>query len=350
MKRNIAKTIIFLLIFFILFIIINHLLWIAPTPISEFYKEEKNSLDIVYIGASNAFISFNNLLAYDLYGYTTGLLAANTQPFGLTKYLIIESEKYQKPSLYVIDIARVINTMDEYIGENIRTTVDSMKFSQNRINAINDILRYKKEISKKEYINYYLSFFMYHNIWKSLTKRTILGDSSLYKGFRMDEMTVSCEPQESYKWKTDVEKLGRENEQILLDLINFIKENKLNVLFVIPVRCFKEEKAQEKLNHASQLITDNGFKVINFNTLNDFKYIDFNKDLYNENHINIYGSTKYTLYFAKFLKEHYDLPNHKKDEQYSSWNEEYERLKTSFNELTNQNFTDLVEEYNYIAK
>ena len=108
------------------------------------------------------------------------------------------------------------------------------------------------------------------------------------------------------------------------------------------------KKSQEKMNDAIRIIKDNGFEVINFNALEDFKYIDFNTDLYNENHINIYGSTKYTLYFAKYLKERYNLPNHKEDKNYNSWNKEYERFKIDFNKLTNKNFKDVVEEYSYI--
>ena len=342
--KKITKIIIFAIIFFLIFFIVDHILWIAPTPVSEFYKEKENSLDIVYIGSSNTFTSFNNLLAYDLYGYKTGFLAANSQAFGLAKYLIIESEKYQNPSLYVIDIAKVVDTMDKFSGENIRETVDSMKFSKNRIEAINEILSYKKEINKKEYINYYFSFFMYHNRWKNMTKRTIVGDDSMYKGFRFDEMTSSCKPQDSYEWKNDLEKLDGENEKILLDLIKLIKDRKLNVLFVVPVRCFNEEKAQEKMNYAIKIIEDNGFKVINFNKLDDFKSIDFKTDLYNGAHINVYGSTKYTLYFAKYLKENYNLPNHKIDEQDSSWNDEYERFKNDFKKLTGKDFDTILKE------
>ena len=342
--KKIIKTIIFLTILCILFIAVYHIFWIAPSSISEFYKEKENSLDIVYIGASNAFTSFNNLLAYDLYGYKTGFLAANSQAFGFAKYLVIESEKYQKPSLYIIDLAKVVDTMDKFTGENIRGTVDTMKFSKNRIDAINEMLSYKKEISKSEYINYYFSFLMYHNRWKHLSNQTIIGNEASYKGFLFNDMTASCKPQDSYEWKNDLEKLDGENEKILLDLIKLIKDRKLNVLFVVPVRCFNEEKAQEKMNYAIKIIEDNGFKVINFNKLDDFKSIDFKTDLYNGAHINVYGSTKYTLYFAKYLKENYNLPNHKIDEQDSSWNDEYERFKNDFKKLTGKDFDTILKE------
>ena len=74
-------------------------------------------------------------------------------------------------------------------------------------------------------------------------------------------------------------------------------------------------------------------------------HINFENNLYNNDHLNIYGSTKYTLYFAKYLKEHYDLPDHRDDKNYASWNKEYERLKTDFNKLTKKNYDDILNEY-----
>ena len=126
----------------------------------------------------------------------------------------------------------------------------------------------------------------------------------------------------------------------MIELIKYIKSNNLNVLFVIPKRCFEETEIKQ-LNNASKIIKQNELDIINFNTLDDFK-VDFNMDFYNRAHLNVYGSTKYTLYFSKYLKENYKLKNHKEDEKYSSWNSEYERFKIDFNKLTGKKFDELI--------
>ncbi len=341
MKRRIIKIITFILIFCMLMYCLVKLLWYPPSSISYFYKEPKNSLDVVYIGSSNVFIQFNTVLAYNLYGYTTGLLSTDAQPFVLTKYLIEESEKYQKPSLYIVDLAKVADVVDTFNDYGLRRTIDSMKFSQNRLDAIDEMLSYKSDIDKKEYINYYFSFFFYHNKWKRISKDNIIGNNDYYKGYLFDKERVAVEDIEFKKWINNREKLPEESEKVLNELIEYIRKNNINVLFTVPKRNF-DEKINLSINEAIDIIKQNGLNVINFNTLEDFNNIDFSKDFYNEAHLNVYGATKFTLYFSKYLKENYNLENHRGDSNYSSWDKEYERLKQSYKNITGKEFEELL--------
>ena len=347
MLKKLIKSILFLIIFCVLFYSIFNILWLDKFTngyfhIESFYKEPQNSLDIVYVGASNVYTSFNTVLAYDLYGYTTGVLSAGNQPFPLIKYLIKESEKSQNPKLYIIDIVRLVDDLNSISDENMRKSVDCMNFSANRIDAINELLSYK-HVDKSNYINYYLSFFIYHNGWKNISKNNFLNDTSVYNGYLFQKKHTKTDPQKPYIWKDTFVNLPPENKQVLINLIDFIKSSNLNVLFVITPRTYKDEE-NDILNDAISVINENNLDIINFNTLEDFK-IDFSKDLYNSGHLNVYGATKYTLYFSKYLKEHYDLPDHRNDPKYASWNSEYERFKQSFKSLTKKDFDKLLDEY-----
>ena len=186
---------------------------------------------------------------------------------------------------------------------------------------------------------------MYHNRWKDISKSTFLGNKYLYKGYQISELTVLTKPQQEYLWDKDEIQLSESNKKILLDLIDYIKLEKLNVLFVVPKRCFDLEN-QQMLNNAISIIEKNNLKVINFNTLEDFnKIINFDTDLYNESHLNVYGSTKFSLYFSKYLKENYNLKDRRIEGVYDSWNSEYDRLKETFNTMTGRNFDDMLVEY-----
>ena len=189
--KKVIKSIIFLLILCIFFYNIINIFWLEKNSISYFYEEPKNSLDIAYIGSSTVFCHFNSVLAYDLYGFTTGILASPAQPFILTKYVMDECEKYQKPKLYIIDIYQLASELNKYYEEvNLRDVTDAMKFSRNRTNAIKAFLEpldlgennpnYK---SGDNYINYEFSFLLYHNMWKHLSNKNFVGSLDLYKGF-----------------------------------------------------------------------------------------------------------------------------------------------------------------------
>ena len=84
------------------------------------YHEPRNSIDIAYVGSSNAYTSFNTVLAYNMYGFKTSLISFDAQPFDYIKYLIKETEKYQKPKLYIIDIAKLPDKIDSYTDIDIR--------------------------------------------------------------------------------------------------------------------------------------------------------------------------------------------------------------------------------------
>ena len=176
--KKVIKTIIFLFIFGILFRLVFGILWVR-TPIRDFYKEPRNSLDVVYLGSSNAYAHFNTTLAYQKYGFTTGIMAADAMPFLMVEYLIKESEKYQSPNLYVIDIARVADEFGNHSEGDIRKSTDSMRFSYNRIQAINEILSYT-DIKKSDYINYYLSYTLYHDRWEDFLRGNLKDENYLY--------------------------------------------------------------------------------------------------------------------------------------------------------------------------
>ena len=342
--KKFIKACIFILIFAILLYLVIKMLWLEKTSISKFYEEPQNSLDVIYIGSSNAYKQFNTVLAYDLYGYTTGMLSTDNQMFAMTKYMIKEARKYQNPSVYVIDIAKIADDFSSYTEGDLRKTLDSMKFSKNRTDAINETLSYRENVTKRDYINFYFSFFMYHNTMKEFPTTNMTGVKNLYKGFFLDKSNVKKEKQKEFYWSNQISNLQEENRKILENLIQYIKEENLNVIFVVPKRYFDTD-LNEKMNDAIQIIEENNLKVMNLNKIEEYDVIDYETDYYNKWHLNIAGSTKSTMLFAKYLKENYDLPNHKEDSAYESWKEEYERFKEDYKMLTENDFEEKLEIY-----
>lgn len=338
--KTILKVIFFTVIFCFLFYYVSNVLWINKTAVAYFYDEPKNSIDVAYIGSSNVYTAFNSTLAFDTYGFTTGMMSTAAQPFMDVKYLMKEVLSTQNPRLFVIDIARIGIDNDTYKEEDYRRTQDSMAFSKNRFEAINDFLK-TKNIPEDEYIDYYLSFFMYHNRWKNVTKESFKGEDYYFKGYVCSKNTVQTISQPNNIWIDEEEKLQESNEKVLNELIDYIKEKNLNVLFIVPVKYYNNEGIIRKTNYAIRILEENNLKVLNLNKEKDIK-INFSTDLYNANHLNVYGATKNTLYFSEYLKENYDLPDHRNDKNYNSWKEEYKRFKKQYKKLTKNNFDDLL--------
>lgn len=337
--KNLIKVICFVIIFCILWDLIFSIIWIQDNSIKEFYKEPKDSLDVLYFGSSNAYAHFNTVLAYDTHGFTTGMLSSDSQPFSAIKYLIKEGRKYQNPNVYVIDITYI--TVDlKYPSEgDIRKVTDSMRFTQNRIDAINEMTD-QIGVSKKDRTKYYFSFLTYHNSWQYLGKYSFFNEN-LYKGHILSDTTVEVKPQPNFKWMSySDEPLKDENAKILQDLIDYVEQENLEVLFLIPPKTYTKTQIS-MLNNATKIIEDNNYKVIN--GCNENIDIDYSNDFYNPGHLNVYGATKFTLWMSEYLEDNYKLNNHKNDNKYKSWDKEYKKYKESFNKLTNLNFDTLLE-------
>ena len=87
--KKLIKSGLFLAIFCFLWSIVFNVLGLAKTPIGQFYKEKKDTVDVMYIGSSNVYTHFNTVLAYNLYGFTTGMLSTDTQNFLFVYYIYV---------------------------------------------------------------------------------------------------------------------------------------------------------------------------------------------------------------------------------------------------------------------
>lgn len=333
--KKFIKGLIFILIFVVIWHNVFSVLWLTPNSIREVYKEPKNSIDVAYFGASNAYAHFNTTLAYHDYGFTTAMMSSDTQPFIGVKFLLEEVRKRQNPEVYVIDISSAYEIPLE--EGTIRNITDSLKFSSNRNDAIKYLLT-RSTIPQEDYINYYFSFLTYHNVYKGVNKYKYK-NLNLYKGFLFSNLTAVVEPQVKTEWVNDTKKLPLDISEGMDDLISYIKDNNLNVLFVLSPKVYSLENMQI-LNKIIEKIKYNDLKVLNLNNVD--LNIDYSHDYYNFAHLNIWGSTKMTEYLAKYLNDNYNLEDHRNDKKYASWSKEYERLKKNYKILTEKDFDDLI--------
>ncbi len=338
--KNFVKFILFILLGIFIWHCVFKVLWIEENGINSFYEDSEIPMDVIFLGASNAFWQFNTVLAFHEYGFATGMLATGGQSFVATEFLLKEAQKYQNPNVYVIDINNIAVGIDFFEEGIIRKVTDNMKFSKNKLDTIETLLKYTP-LEKDEYINYYLSFLTYHNSWKSVNINNFK-NMTMFKGYFFDSSMIENEPFSKTVWCDNEEKIDDNNEEVLLHLIDYIKENKLEVLFIIPPRTFGDSHCA-KLNYAKRILEENDFKVLNFSEGNEMN-IDFQHDLVNEAHLNVYGATKYTVYLGNYLSANYHLKKHTNDNKYLSWQNEYERFKDTFKEISGTDFESLVQE------
>lgn len=287
--------------------------------------KEEGPLDMVYVGASAAYTSWQPLKAWNDCGFTSYTYATGGLPTESIKHYIEEVLKTQNPELFVVD-ARTFLLWDENATAKIRYGTDSMGYSLNRFSLVKDFLD-NRVVEDEEALSYYLQIVKYHSNYKAVLageENWNLIDNrqiSKYKGWTF--MEYHCPLETPYDFETDQsEELQEENRQILDDLLSYCKEKELKLLFVVyPYSISRED--QMKYNTLQKIVEEAGFDFFNTNFYYAEMNLDFQTDFNDCNHLNCFGAEKYTEFFEKYLVENYSLPNHKGEEEFSAWDELY---------------------------
>lgn len=291
---------------------------------SGFYTERKNSLDVICLGGSALGEYYEPLRAFEKEGiasYDYGVQGIQAESY---KYLIKEALKTQSPKLIVIDArAFQYRELERRPKEaDYRYVASGLKMSQNKIDFINDNI---EKYLQQDPTSYYFDLMKYHRNLKNekiddQLKMAYGKYHNPWKGFfQLVEIWTKFENREKQQTEERVV-LADESKEILLDLLEFLPTTDCEYLFVVSPYV-QTEWQKKKYNYIEDIIREHGYEFVDFNDYYEEIDLDFTTDFYDQNHVNIFGSEKFTDFFAKYLKEHYELPNRRNEGAYLDWYE-----------------------------
>lgn len=299
----------------------------------QFYALEDNSVDVIYFGPSVTQRAFVTPLAYHDYGVAECSIASGTQPFVLTRYLIEETLKTQDPKLFIVELKNTCKGSERMSDVALRRIVDNMKCSQTRIDAINAAVDYSQganesiDMSKN---SYYFPILKYHSRWNPSLAPHYSNNIYYFKGYTLDAgVCFGIEPIKARPYDSSYKvPIPAENEPVLNDFLDYCDTLDQDVLFVISP--YEEtEEGMGKFNYTTSIIESRGYEVLNFLPPEKRAEVGIEDDTcyYNNEHLNYYGSLKYTKYLSDYIKANYGIPDRSGDGRHESWNEDYEELQ-----------------------
>ena len=325
--KSFLKALVFLVLFGLIFNYVFSVLWLrglnGSETIQNFYQETA-SIDVIYIGSSVIYNSFIAPQAFHDHGIAVYPLAAAAMPFRAVKPLISECQKSQSPMLYIIDIRTLPSNYDEV---RLREIADSMRFSWNRLHAIQYMLELSPE--KQDITPFVFSFIKYHSHWTNLTQEDFNNEPQTYRSYAYRDTVESFKkPNYNLTPKTPKKGLADIKLEALNDLLDYLNTLDAEVLFaVIPFHSTSMTKGYlYSLEQAITIIRQRGFTLVDFNLDYDAIGINFKTDYADPSHMNYKGAKKYTAYLSRYLKAHYDLPDRRDDPAYSGLEADYQRL------------------------
>ncbi len=335
------SSLLFCLIFIAMLVSLTYVLRVdsdVKTRLAGFYAEEEDTIDVLVMGSSAIGPYYAAPLVWEEYGYTSYPVSTNIQQPKAIIHLLKEALKYQHPKVVVIELRMFCieqSTFDtsSSVELGIRGVTDSMKYSINRINTINAFVD-----DKEQRFSYYFDIAKYHSNWKSnLRGSNILAywnfeNKDQLKGQLIVPMLEQFEQQANVNIEGFME---FPQEQHLRELLEFGKQNDLELLFVVSPRVSVGEEEGKMYNSMEAITSEYNYNFINYNEKYDELGVDFLMDFYNESHMNINGAEKYTRHLGAYMKETYNLESKKEDSSYAEWDSSYEKWRTRADKAKN---------------
>lgn len=258
-------------------------------------SENENSIDVVVIGDSEAYRSIIPPEMYRKYGFTSYVAASPAQKTYQSYDMLEAVLERQKPRVCILEP---------------------------------NVLFRDYSIVSSVWPRFERTFpiFKYHNAWKGVFDSDYKYDDlsfDSFKGYRYID-SVKATKNVNYMVQTDsTEPISTSNINDFRRICELCKKNDIKLL-VLRTPSIKNWN-YAKYDAVRQLAEKYKVKFIDLNMDNSIG-IDWTQDTYDKgDHLNYSGAEKVTNFLGAYLDKRYDLPDHRGDKEYASWEKSVEK-------------------------
>lgn len=300
--------------------------------LKAFYLEDDNSLDVVFMGASEAYSDIAPGHIYDKYHLTSYIFATQSNSILNYKAQLKNILSKQNPGLVVIELNGALyddNDNETTKESNLRNYADNVPLDPVKVEWL-------AENIGADSLEYVFPLMKYHGVWQDfpndMTYQKTVWEDKLrgycYLKGMLNEATIFQSTQRSMndslaQSANSKQPLGVLEEQTLRELLQFCRdENLTNVVFVrFPHIVVRRTWARfERANTVGDIVREYGFDFLNFEQTYDQTDLDEKTDFYNLDHLNVYGQKKFSDYLIETLQSRYQLaPRALTAEQQQKW-------------------------------
>ncbi len=333
MKKRVFKILIILIIFIMIFIFLNRLLkpkyattLVEGSMISSYYNEPKDH-EVIFIGDCEVYANFSPMKMYEEEGIKAYVRGSSQQLIWQSYYILKETLKYETPKVVVLNVnsLRYGKDSSEVSEAYNRLMIDNMKWSKEKIDLINESMT-----DEESFISYVFPILRYHSRFDELTKEDFeylfKNKDNTYNGFLVNK---NVKPAGNLPTVRTLASYDFPDECIdfLEKIVKLCNENKIK-LVLIKAPSLYPHWYDEYNENIENFAKENNIDFYNLLEKKDEIGLDYSTDTYDGGlHLNFYGAEKLSKYFAKILKENYDLTYFSGDEAYNKKLEEYRKLR-----------------------
>ncbi|PHV70331.1 hypothetical protein CS063_10590 [Sporanaerobium hydrogeniformans] len=339
MKKILGKCILFSLIFIVFTLMLGQLFGGTKNDtLDGFYYEKENTMDVLFFGSSHAYCGMNPHILWQEAGIPSYNLGQPEQQIWTTYYYMKEAFKHQRPKVVFLDVLTV-NYDEPYRPlDNSNINLDDLKLNFTKLENI------KASVRASERPYFVFKLLKNKGNWKHLKKENFTTHfihlKHPNKGYR-EEFGIYENKKPELPTTQEIGILPEKVEHYLNKIITLCEEEGIQlVLMKTPI--YVSEEAQLRYNRVKELAKNRDVPFLDFNEKYEELGLNFKEDYLDElKHLNFRGAEKLTRYLAGYLKENFNLPNHKEEQAYASWNVDLERWLRRDEELRLRQEKDL---------
>lgn len=315
MKKNILKSIVFILILAIILRIISYI-FIPKNNSKEYGMEEpealgilgerENSIDVIFYGDSEPMASIIPMQIWQDYGITTYVCANAGQTLPDTCQMVYETLKKQKPKVVILE------ANNSYIPSSV--TVDMARVA-----------------------NVLFPITEYHNRWKSLNSEDFFGpinyrETEVNRGYYYVGAVAPADDKDYMTYSDDVEEIPTINKLHIKLIKAYVEAQGAKFMMVSVPNINNWNYARH--NAMTAFTEQEGIDFLDLNYMKDEVKIDWQKETGDiGEHVNFWGALKVTTHIGKWLNDTELFANHQEDSEYNNWNKDLVLFKEKYGEL-----------------
>jgi len=262
----------------------------------DFYKLDKNSLDLVYLGSSHCYKGFDPKIIDQITGLNSFNLGSSSQSQATSYFVLKEMLKSQKPKYLIFEIYWDIFQIENHY------TNSSYNFKYFKNNEIIKELIFSI-FSVKDYANYIFPYINFDEIIHSLMLiaggKTLNNNKNIYsyRGYVKNSNTISLETlkneNEFKNYTFDKSKSTALNLEYLYKTIELCKKNNIEIVLITapiaPVSYDYINNYSDIYNFGKTIADNFSIKLYDYNILNHKNRIFNNTNFFDEDHLNESG-------------------------------------------------------------
>ena len=299
------------------------------------FDDEASPLDVVFIGSSHMWDDVNPLMLFHSQGITSYDYGIQNQGILLSEAYVKHAIRSKHPAMIVLEGLYLYEPIHD-LDEALRKWLVPIDFSLEKLDLINRVRETKErfgyDFEMGPLSSYMFPLLRYHSRWNELGREDFQPDVVMpfyhnvarYHGFAPLYAIYPDDFSAYYDQVVlDEEKVAAAKE-CFGRIAEMCAENGVELLLMkTPSQWWRQGYRELLASWAEEF----GVPYFDMNDRIDEIGINGEKDLADVTHLNVTGAEKATLYLGQYLRENFDLPDHRGDPSYAAWEEDWENYQ-----------------------